>query len=170
MEKAFNWLDPLGISVILFLIIGALWLLIGAVLVPIIKSGLVQDVIFLSHSTDEQFFEKSPQELLENNPPLAMLRTLSFTVIAGFLVVAGLLFVFIAWFGLRSGYPWALISLTLSGFIVLSFWALALRPYFQAEIRVGLFDLPPLIITIPGALIIPAAILGWMGLRYLSPP
>ena len=86
------------------------------------------------------------------------------TVIAGFLLLAGVLFLFVAWFGLRQGQTWALVSLSVAGILALVFWALSLLPYFRSGIPVTIEDLPPFM-WIPALLILPAIILGWIGLR-----
>ncbi|HLE13490.1 MAG TPA: hypothetical protein VI776_01980 [Anaerolineales bacterium] len=85
-------------------------------------------------------------------------------MIAGFLLLAGVLFISIAWFGLRQAQPWTLTSLFVAGLLALAFWALALSPYFRMGIPVTIGDLPPFI-WIPAVLILPAIILGWIGLR-----
>ena len=172
MEESFNWLDSLGISVTLFLAIGAFWILVGALGVSMLHtsmgrkifSSMDREIIFLSPSVDEEFFGVSPEELLASNPPLAKFRTIWMTAFAGSMALAGLLFVSITWFGLRNGYPWALISLTLSTVLALFLWAFTLQPYIQAGVRFGIFNLPPFIV-IPGVLIIPAVVLGWIGIR-----
>ena len=103
MTETFRWLSPLGISVALFIAIGALWLLIGALTVPLHKKGAGAEIIFVSGRTDEAFFGQTPEELLTSIPALSKLRTMLLTVIAGFLLLAGSLFIFVAWFGLRQG-------------------------------------------------------------------
>jgi len=70
----------------------------------------------------------------------------------------------LSWFGLRQGQGWALVALSLGGFAVLPFWWMALQPYFQKGVLLTLADLPPLML-IPGLLLVPAVVLGWIGLR-----
>ena len=163
MENSFNWFSPLGISVALFLVIGALWLVIGALTVPLHDSGIGNQTLFVSHSTDSAYFGVPPSELLNSNSAIPKLRTLLLTVIAGFLLLSGSAFIFVAWFGLRTGQPWALAALGTGSGLAIVWWALALRPYFSAGIPVTLGDLPPFM-WIPAALILPAVILGWIGM------
>lgn len=164
MTDSFRWISPLGISVSLFLVIGALWILVGALTVPFLNWRQETGGIFVSHSTDQAYFGGSPSELLATDSALFKLRTLLLIVIAGFLLLAGFTFTLIAWFGLRQGQAWALVTLGISGLLAIGFWALALLPYFRAGIPVTIGDLPPFM-WIPAALILPAILLGWIGVR-----
>ena len=149
MGESFRWLSPLGASVGLFLAIGLLWLLIGALTVPFHNRGTGTEMIFVSHSTDREYFGTSPSEILSADPALSKLRTLLLTVIAGFLLLAGILCLSVAWFGLKQGERWALVSLASGGLVAIAFWALALLPYFRSGIPVTIGD---------------PILLGWMGL------
>ncbi len=60
---------------------------------------------FVSHFTEEPIFWESAGDLLTSKTALAKLRTLQLTAIAGFLLFAGLLFIFISWLDLRHGHP-----------------------------------------------------------------
>ena len=162
MTQSFRWISPLGASVAIFLGIGFLWILIGALTVPLHNKGLGAG--FVSESTDTAYFGTNPSDLLANDPPYRKLRTLLLTVIAGLLLLAGSLFVAIAWFALKLGQVWAVPALGLAEPLALLFWALALLPYFRSGIPVTLGDLPPFM-WIPGVLIVPAILLGWIGLR-----
>lgn len=163
MSDTFRWTGPLGISVILFTAIGALWVLIGVLAVPLHKRGN-PDYLFVSESVDTAFFGAPSSQLAPFDSPLAKFRTLLITVLSGALVAAGALFLFLAQFGLKQGYAWALLALAISGLVAVIFWGIALFPYFQAGIAVGLGDLPPFI-WVPSALILPAVIFGWLGIR-----
>jgi hypothetical protein len=164
LEESFKWFSPLGISVALFLAIGTLWILIGALTVPLLGKGIGPEIIFVSNSTDEAYFGRSPSELLASDPALSKLRTLLLTVIAGLLLLAGILFLSVGWFGLRQGQTWALIALSVAGILALGFWVLSLLPYARSGITLRIGDLPPFM-WIPALLILPAIILGWIGLR-----
>ena len=164
MEESFKWLSPLGVSTALFIAMGVLWILIGALTVPFHNRGTGSEMLFVSHSTDAAYFGTSPSDLLASTPALAKLRTLLLTVIAGFLLLAGSTFVFLAWFGLRQGLAWALATLAIGGVLAIAWWALALLPYFRSGIRVTIGDLPPFM-WIPAFLILPAIVLGSLGLR-----
>ena len=164
MAEGFKWLSPLGISVALFLAIGALWVVIGALTVPFHNRSIGAETIFVSRATDASFFGGSPSELLATDPALSKLRTLLLTVIAGFLLMAGSFVLMVAWFGLSQGQTWALAALSVGAVFALLFWALALIPYFRAGITVTIGDLPPFM-WIPALLILPAILLGWFGLR-----
>ncbi len=163
MNDAFRWFSPLGISVGFFIAIGALWVFVGALAVPLHKRSDA-DYLFVSNPTDTAYFGASPSELTPPGSALSKFRTLLLTVISGFLLLAGTTFILVAWFGLRSGQAWALAALGTGTILALIWWALALWPYFHAGIRVTLGDIPPLM-WVPAFLILPAIILGWIGLR-----
>lgn len=164
MDDSFQWLSPLGISVALFLAIRALWIFIGALTVPLHKQSTGSEILFVSVTTDSAYFGGSPSDLLTSTPALAKLRTLLLTVIAGFLLLAGTAFVLLAWFGLRSGQAWSLGALSIGALLALAWWALALLPYVRSGIPVTLGDLPPFM-WIPAVLVLPAILLGWIGVR-----
>lgn len=163
MSEPFHWTDPLGISVILFSAIGLLWIFVGVLAVPLLKRGN-PDYLFVSQRVDAAFFGAPPSELAPFHSPLANFRTLLITVLSGGLIAAGALFVSVALFGLKEGHTWALLALATAGFAAVVFWWLALVPYFRAGIPIGIGDLPPFI-WVPSVLILPAIILGWLGIR-----
>jgi hypothetical protein len=119
-------------------------------------------LIFVSGRTDEAYFGGEARELLRSNLALAKLRTLLLRVIAGFLLLSGVIFVSLAWFGVRDGRLWAVNALGLGGVLAIACWGWALLPYVRANIRLTLGDLPPFM-WIPGLLTIPAVVLGWIG-------
>lgn len=163
MNPTFNWLSPLGLSSAFFLGIGILWILIGALTVPLLGKSTGSEMIFVSHSTDTAYFGKTPSDLLGADPALGKLRTLLLTVIAGFLLLSGTLVVLLTWFGLRARQPWSLAALSLGIVLAVALWAVALLPYLRSGIRVTLGDLPPFM-WVPAMLIVPATIFGWVGL------
>jgi hypothetical protein len=162
MNGSFQWTSLLGISVILFLIIGGLWLLIG-VLTPFLIKKANPEYLFVSQSTDTAYFGAPPSQLAPLGSPLVKLRTMLVIVISGFLIAGGMLVVCVAWFALRQGQPWALAALAVAIVPALVLWTLALSPYVRSGISLGLGDIPPLM-SVPAILILPAAILGWLGL------
>ena len=161
----FKWVSPLGISVALFLLQGALWILVGA-LTPVLLNTRIdqQGGLIISGRTDKVVFGGSPSELLQNDPALAKLRTILVNIISGLLVAAGVLVFMLAWFALRKEEVWALAALAMAGTVVLPFWLLVLWPYLRAGAPLALFDLPPFM-WVPASLLIPATVLGRIGLR-----
>src|SRR6266511_188823 len=100
MERDFMWGSPLGGSVILFLLSGALWILIG-VLAPLMHDSAVgRQLLVMSPRTDSVVFGGSPPDLLREQPNLATLRTIIFQMLSGMLVSAGGLEMVVTWFGL----------------------------------------------------------------------
>ncbi len=138
MEATFRWLSPLGASVVLFLLSGFLWILIGALTVPMHGRETGRGTLFTSGRADEAYFGRDVRQLMGSEPALTKLRTLLLTVIAGFLLLSGVVFVSLAWFGVRNGRLWAVITLGLGGIVAVFFWGLALLPYVQAKISLTL--------------------------------
>ena len=106
-------------------------------------------------------FGSPPRDLLANDRRIAALRGILLRIVGGLLFAAGALVIAVAWFGLRGGQSWALITLVLVSAAVLPFWWVALRPY--AGVPITLADLPPFM-WVPAALLVPASVLGWLGL------
>jgi hypothetical protein len=158
----FQWSSPLGISVVLFLLSGGLYIFIGIVTPLAVKT--TAQILIVSTRTDSIVFGHEPSELLRNDPSLQMLRIILLRMMAGLLVAAGCFQITLTWFGLRQGQSWAFIALLLVGLAVLPFWLFALRPYLQQNVALTLFDIPPFM-WVPAAFLIPAAVLGWWGLH-----
>jgi hypothetical protein len=159
----FHWLSPLGISVALFLLYGAVYILIGA-LAPVMQNTAIGRQATISSAVKDTALLGGPTpDLLQASPALAKLRTMLLNMIGGLLVTAGILVLAVAWFGLRQGQGWALAALALAGLAVFPFWWLVFQPFAQAGIRVGL-DWPPFML-VPTVLLGPAVVLGWIGLH-----
>jgi hypothetical protein len=102
--------------------------------------------------------------MVAQQPALETYRNVMWTIAAGLLAAASLLQGAIAWFALRPGQTWALPALTLVGLVLVAFWGLALWPYGAARAPLTLADLPPFM-WIPAALLVPATVCSWIGLR-----
>ncbi len=162
MSEGFQWVSPLGASVALFLVQGVLWLLIGVATPFLLDAGAGGPAILIvSERTDTAVFGSPPRDLLANDRRIATLRGILLRIVGGLLFAASALVIAVAWFGLRGGQSWALITLVLVGAAVLPFWWVALRPY--AGVPITLADLPPFM-WVPAALLVPASVLGWLGL------
>ena len=167
-DGAFIWASPLGISVLLFLAYGALYVFVGVVAGFVVSRALepsVGSALFNTSASDTAAFglEREPFEILSSDPVFAGVRRLLLIVVSGLLTAAGTLVIAIAWFGLRQGQAWALIALTVAGLAVIPFWWVALLPYVRAGIPLTPLHIPPFMSV--AALVVPAAILGWLGLR-----
>jgi hypothetical protein len=154
--------------VLLFLAYGALYVFVGVVAGVVVSGALgpyEATTLFNTPASDTAAFglEREPAEILSRDPLLASLRRLLLLVVSGLLTAAGALVIAIAWFGLREGQPWALIALTLAGLAVIPFWWVALLPYVRAGIPLTPLHVPPFMGI--AALVVPAALLGWLGLR-----
>ena len=163
-QTEFQWFGSLGISVILFMFYGGFYVLI-VVLTPFFsESAIGNPGIIISYRTDKKLFGDEPMKVMKENKPLADLRKIMLPMLAAMLVVSGLSIVSIAWFGLRTGHPWAIIVLAIAGLVVLPYWWLVFKPYLDAGIRITLADAPPFI-WVPTILYLPAILFGWIGLR-----
>ncbi len=161
IATGFQWLSPLGVSVALFLLIGLLWLVIG-ILTPFL---LNQDGgLIVTQRTDTAYFGGSPEDLLAADPALGKLRTVLLTMLSGSFISLGVTFLALAWFGLREGRPWALVTLAVAGIAAVVLWAVSLAPYYRAGVRFTLGDVPPFI-WVPAFFVPAATILAWVGLR-----
>lgn len=159
----FRWLSPLGLSVALFLLYGGFYVFIGALTPALSDTEMGRQIGIISARTDRILFGDSPENLLRNDPALARARTIIFNMLGGVLVAAGILVMAVAWFGLRQGQAWALWTLCLAGVVVVPFWWLVFQPYFQAGAPLSFSDIPPFM-KVPGVLLIPAFVSGWIGL------
>ncbi|HXF56433.1 MAG TPA: hypothetical protein VNO34_02435 [Actinomycetota bacterium] len=86
------------------------------------------------------------------------------SLVAGFLLLGGTLVGTLTWFGLRRQEGWALAALATGIVLAVALWAVAVAPYFRAGVRLAPGDAPPFI-WVPAALVVPATVLGWIGLR-----
>ena len=169
-DGAFVWASPLGISVMLFLLSGALFLFVGIAAGVMIAGAFGPDVasraLFNTPPYDKIAFglERDPADLLRSDPVLAGLRRLLLLVVSGLLTALGVLVIAMAWFALRERQAWALVALAIAGLAVIPFWWIALLPYTRAGIPFTPLHVPPFM-GIPSTLVIPAAIFGWLGLR-----
>lgn len=159
----FHWLSPLGISVALFLFYGAFYIFIGVLTPVMADTEMGRQVTISSPEKDNALLGGRTSDLLQANPAMAKLRSMLLNIVGGLLVAAGSLVIAVTWFSLRQGQLWALVALALAGVVVLPFWWLVFRPFAEAGIRVGL-ALPPFML-IPGVLLMPAVVIGWIGLR-----
>ena len=162
-EPSPGWASPLGASTVLFVLYGAVWFVIG-VLTPFVHdSATGRTMLFMSPRTDAALFGVDSISLLAD-PALSRLRSLLMIALGSMLAAAGILVIAIALFALRAGHGWALATLTLAGLVVLPFWFLVFPPYVAAGIPLGLSDVPPFM-WVPTTLLVPAVVLGWIGLR-----
>jgi hypothetical protein len=160
---AFQWFSPLGISVALFMLSGGLYVLIGVLTPLLLNRGIGPTMLIVSTRPDTIVFGRSPSEMLRDDPALFQLRTILIIILGGLLFALGCFHFAITWFGLRQGQTWALVALAIGGLAVLPFWYIALRPYFEPGVNLTLFDVPPFM-WVPAALLVPAVVLGWIGL------
>ncbi len=161
----FQWVSPLGVSVILFLLFGLMNVVIGVLIPFFIRPDrlVTSNILLMSERTDTVLFGGSPSELITQNKTLGLLRLLLDYWLAGLLLSFGLFQVAVTWFGLREGQAWALWILTVSDLAMLPYWYLILNTYARAGAVPGPGDVPPFLLYL--AVIPVAAVLGWLGMR-----
>ena len=158
------WFSPLGISVSMFLLSGFLHVLIGGLTPFLFNSDFGRKILFFSNRTDAEYFGTEPEALLAKNQDLVRMRRILPGFCGAALLALGIFIMSLSWFALGRGQPWALWTLGVCGLVTFMGWCLSLWPYHQAGIRFALADLPPLF-WIPGLLLLPSLLLGWMGLK-----
>ena len=115
-------------------------------------------MIIMSPRADREYFREDPEKILHENNQAKKIRTLVLTLLAGLLITSGILTVSLAWFALRSGQVWSLLTLIIAGICEAPLWFLFFRYYTQAGVHLSLADIPPFI-WVPELLMIPAATL-----------
>jgi hypothetical protein len=162
----FRWISPLGISVVLFLLIGLFHVVIGVLTPFFIRADRLTtdtDSLLTSTRTDTALFGASPRDLVARDRPLGVLRLVALNWFAAYMLGLGILQVALAWFGLRAGQSWALWSLTLAGLLMVPAIGTSLGPFARAGVMPGIGEMPPFITAL---ILVPvAAVLGWIGLR-----
>lgn len=160
MDKASGMLTA---SVVMFMLVGALWVFVGVLAVPLHKKGSEATIVFVSGRTDTAFFGKTPSEMM-SDPAVSAFRTMMITIISGGLLGAGAFLMSLTWFGIRAGHRWALWTSAVGCLLAAALWLLALAPYPKAGVKLTLGDAPPFI-WLPALLLLPATVLGYLGLR-----
>jgi hypothetical protein len=164
VDDSFSWTSPLGASVALLLVYGAIHVIFGAIYVLAAETDIGNRTLFASPGLDQALFGALPADLLRDDRVLAQLRSILYLVIAGLFVSLGIVELALTWFGLHEGQRWAVVALAVSGLAIVPFWVLVFRPYMAAGVPLGLFSIPPWI-WVPLGLLIPGTVLGWIGLR-----
>jgi hypothetical protein len=164
----FQWISPLGVSVILFSLYGLLSLVVGMVLFIVFRNqnALPGSILFLSQQMDKQLFGRSTVDLHREDRSLATLYFLYINWLAGLFLSFGIFQLALAWFGLRSGQAWALWTITLADLVLVPYFMRIVRVYTSSGVNIQIAQLPPLYTL--QVLIPVAALLGWLGLRAIE--
>jgi hypothetical protein len=160
----------LQVGAVLFLVGGVVDALIGALTPIVTRISMAADDTFLANpAADRSLYGESPQALIGQNAPLALLYRQTFDLIGALLFVFGLLQAAIAWFALREGHTWALWALVIADLGFIGGWGLVFAPYVRAGIPIlGGTILPPNLL-VPLVLLVPATICAFIGLRQTAP-
>ena len=161
-------MNALQIGSLLFAIGGLFDALIGA-LTPFVTRmrPLPADSFLQNAAADLILYGRSPQALLSDDAPLAMLYRTTFDLIGALLLIFGLLQAGVAWFALRHGQAWALWLLVVVDILFIAGWALVYWQYFSRGIGLATIGIPPNLL-VPAVLLIPATVLGVIGLQQQS--
>ena len=164
----FRWLSPLGISVILFLIISAVYLLCGfltSIGFRLYGSQLTNQFgLIFSARSDAASFGRTPHEIILDNPSILAAKVSIMDMIFGLYAAVGILHACLVWFGLRNGQAWSLWALAASDFVIIFFFLLAAKNFSATLAPLRFSDLAPYAL-VPGAILPFATVLGWVGLR-----
>lgn len=163
MPAAFTWASPLGVSVALFLLIGAFHVVIG-VLTPIAtREGHEWGTGGVIYTTDaDAIIFGKPTSEVRANEDVMKLRQITLAMISGLLVGVGILEISLAWFGLRAGQPWALWALGAAIVGMVALWLPGHSLWAAVGFPGGLGALQPFE-WVPAALLLPAVVLGAVG-------
>jgi hypothetical protein len=168
MKPDFTWSSPLGISTALFITIGVVYILIGAIGIVIIEkvgSGNFASQYYLGKKVDEMIFGKPVSEVNLETPHIGKYISMLMIVFCSFMVALGILQVAVAEYALTEGQRWAYWSLILSSsFMLAIYWFAVIIPVMK-QYGVGYLSLWHPYAFIPTILLPAAAVLGWMGLR-----
>ena len=165
MTGAFRWRSTLGASVALFLFWGTLegvgWV------VPWFAPGVIgfPRWLVLSAGTDAAYLGASPTVLIAREPAVLALARAQMLFLSGAVGSVGVAVAALAWFPLRRGERWALVTLGLIPLPTLALAGVVFSSYAARGASIGLSDIPPYLImqTIVTLLGVP---LGWVGLRH----
>ena len=160
-------MNPLFLASVLFALGGVVDALIGAATWIVTRTTAIppEETMLLNPGADRALFGDSPQTLLAHDASLALLYRLTFDLIGGLLFAFGIMQVAIAWFALREGQAWALGALVIADLVFVGGWALVISRYAGAGAPIiGGTILPPNLL-VPLVLLLPAAILAYVGLQ-----
>jgi hypothetical protein len=160
----------LGISVLLFMVSGALQALIGVLgtslrVVYGTANARLSGSFLMGRAVDEQIFGKPPTDAVRENPRVGDLVAWATHLLCAFLIAFGLLACAVAWFALRRGEGWALLSLSVTHAVSLGiYWFVLMLPLLR-DYHVGYFQTWHPLALVPTLLVPPATLLGWLALR-----
>jgi hypothetical protein len=168
----FQWLGPLGLSVALFLLLGALTVVAGllaaALYFPPGRTARFaaqgQPGLVLLERGDADYFGAPLPEVYARNPDVAEVVDLQMLIKSGLWLAFGIFELVVTWFGLRQGQRWALWTLAGANAAMVAGWGLVVVRYWQRGAYVDL-GLPPVVFLWPLFAVPVATVLGLLGLR-----
>ena len=168
-RASFKWASALGASVALFLF----WGVVTAIGWPL--AWLAPNVIGFPHwlvfspSTDAAFFGASPTALIARDSAILPLARAEMLMLSGAVGSVGVAVASLAWFALRKGERWALVTLGLVPLPTLFLAGVVMMDYAAKGARFALGDVPPFLILQAIAALLGFA-LGWKGTAEGSRP
>lgn len=160
MHEPFTWASYLGAGTALFLLIGVFHMLIGAGAVLL---GVPPTIVMLSPRTDHARFARDSKELL-GDEVVRELRVHHVIVLGGLIPGLGILEAGVAWYGVRTGQPWAVVVLAVAILAMVPFWLMMTRQLTKKGVPVSWAgDVQPFVV-VPTFLVVPATVLSVIGL------
>lgn len=154
----------LQVSAALFAAYGFVSLGVGLMLLVVVNADQRPVGFGLFHPRPDAGVFGEPTVPDELQRPLAIMRAMHWHWLGGVMLSFGVLQLGVIWFGLLSRQPWTLAVLTLADLAMLPHWALILRPYRRAGVRLRWLEIPP-VLWVAWLVVPPAALLGWLALR-----
>jgi len=119
--------------------------------------------VIISQHADMELLGGSPAQFVQSGPGQALYRAL-IDLVGFLLLVFGSFQASVAWYGLRNGKRWALVTLIVNDVLFISGWLVVLMPYLARGIAIAPFELPPNLL-VSALLLIPASLFSLVGLR-----
>jgi hypothetical protein len=166
-QEGMGQVNALLVGSILFAVGGVIDALIGALTWVFTRVGdpPPDNTFVLNPRADLVLFGDTPRQLAASDQTVAVLYHLTFDLIGGLLFAFGVLQTSVAWFALRQGQAWALWVLVVADLIFIAGWGLVISRYAAAGAPlIGGTVLPPNLF-VPLVLLIPAAVLAYIGLQ-----
>ncbi len=158
-----NPLNPLTASALLFGAAGVFQALIGTATAIYVAAGGAGRALFFTERSDAGAFGQSPAELIAHAPGIDTYRHVVWLALGGLLLGVGLLEAAVAWWGIRAGALWSLVTLTAVAAVMATFWVAILGVYVRHGAAVSLGDVPPFM-WVTALLHVLAIVLGWWGI------
>jgi hypothetical protein len=130
----------------------------------LVDRGIGAPMVLTGTRADTELFGAPPDQVLDRDAAIRPVRSILVGWLSALLIGVACLEIAVTWFGLRRGATWALVALVVQGLAMLPVYYLSYAPYRAAGVMIRLGEMPPFQ-WVPAALLVPATILGWIGVR-----